>query len=63
MTPLSYVLGPSTGPLIGETIGDNSDRIAAQYPDVPCFDSRHQGVRLAYAEMREAVKGRARASP
>lgn len=63
MTQLSYVLGSSTGPLIGETSGDNFDRIAAQYPEVPCFDSRHEGVCLAYAEMREAVKGRARASP
>jgi fatty-acyl-CoA synthase len=58
---LSYVSGPSVEPLIGETIGDNLDRIAAQYPDNDCLISRHQNLRYTYAEFVEAVDACARA--
>jgi fatty-acyl-CoA synthase len=61
MPALSYVSGVSQEPLIGETIGDNLDRIAARHPDVPCLLSRHQGLRYTYAEFVAAVNECARA--
>ena len=57
----SYVSGPSGEPLLGETIGDNLDRVAAAHPDVECLVSRHQGLRFTYAELVAAVDECARA--
>jgi fatty-acyl-CoA synthase len=51
---LSYVHGASDVPLIGATIGDLFDRVAAQFPDNDAIVSRHQGVRLSYAELQDA---------
>jgi fatty-acyl-CoA synthase len=57
----SYVSGPSGEPLLGETIGDNLDRVTAAHPDVECLVSRHQGLRFTYAELVAAVDECARA--
>ena len=53
--PLSYVSGPSEEPLLGETIGDNFDRIARAHGDEWCLISRHEGIRLTYAGMAAEV--------
>ncbi|HSB88235.1 MAG TPA: AMP-binding protein [Ilumatobacteraceae bacterium] len=53
--PLSYASGPSVEPLLGETIGDNFDRVAVAHADQLCLISRHEGIRLTYAEMASAV--------
>jgi len=58
---ISYASGPSTEPLLGETIGDNLDRVAAAHPDVECLVSRHQGLRYTYAQFVAAVDECARA--
>ena len=51
---LSDVHGASDVPLIGATIGDLLDRVAAQAPDREALVSRHQGLRFTYGELREA---------
>jgi fatty-acyl-CoA synthase len=58
---VSYASGPSSEPLLGETIGDNLDQVAAAHPDVECLVSRHQGLRYTYAEFVAAVDECARA--
>src|SRR5687768_11193534 len=55
MSQLSYVSGPSNEPLLGETIGDNFDRAVAEHADRTCIVSRHQDVRLTYAEFGAEV--------
>ncbi|HET8628133.1 MAG TPA: AMP-binding protein [Thermomicrobiales bacterium] len=50
---LSYVHGASAVPLIGATIGDCFDRVAAQRPDHEALVSRHQGLRYTYRQLRE----------
>jgi fatty-acyl-CoA synthase len=57
----SYVSGPSAEPLLGETIGDNFDRIAAAHRDLPCLIARHQNVRWTYGEFAARVEQCARA--
>jgi fatty-acyl-CoA synthase len=57
---LSYVHGASDIPLIGATIGDLFDRVAAQLPDHEALVSRHQNVRLTYAQLRDACDAFAR---
>ena len=57
----SYVSGPSTEPLIGETIGDNLDRVVGAQPDRICLISRHQQLRYTYGEFLDAVNQCARA--
>ncbi|HEY7628487.1 MAG TPA: AMP-binding protein [Ilumatobacteraceae bacterium] len=52
---LSYASGPSAEPLLGETIGDNFDRLAAEHADRDCLISRHEDLRLTYREMAVAV--------
>jgi fatty-acyl-CoA synthase len=52
---LSYASGPSAEPLLGETIGDNFDRLAAEHADRDCLISRHENLRLTYREMAVAV--------
>ncbi|MEX2394583.1 MAG: AMP-binding protein [Actinomycetota bacterium] len=51
----SYVSGPSTDELLGETIGDNFDRAVREHADRMCLVSRHQDVRLTYAQMGAEV--------
>jgi len=51
MAQSSYAFGASGVPLIGETIGDNLDRIAAQFPGNDAVVSVHQSRRLSYAEL------------
>ncbi|HEX3551372.1 MAG TPA: AMP-binding protein [Candidatus Elarobacter sp.] len=46
----SYAHGASPVPLLGETIGDNLDRIARRFPGADAVVSVHQGRRLTYAE-------------
>jgi len=52
----SYANGPSTQPLIGETIGENLERTVARFPDHLAVASRHQNRRYTYAEFNAAVK-------
>jgi fatty-acyl-CoA synthase len=51
----SYVHGPSTTPLLGETIGANLARTATRTPDAPALVSRHQDLRFTYGELDAAV--------
>lgn len=51
----SYVSGTSEKPLLGMTIGDMFDQIAAAYPQNEALVSRHQGQRFTYAQLRAAV--------
>jgi fatty-acyl-CoA synthase len=48
----SYVSGPSTIPLLGETIGQCLDRIADTFGDREALVSRHQNLRYTYRELR-----------
>ena len=52
---VSYANGPSTQPLLGETIGENLERSAARFPDNLALVSRHQNRRYTYAELDAAV--------
>lgn len=47
---LSYVHGASDVPLIGATIGDLFDRVAAQVPENEALVSCHQNLRYTYRE-------------
>jgi fatty-acyl-CoA synthase len=49
----SYVHGASGIPLLGETVGQLLDRIAAEAPDAPALVTRHQNVRWSYRELRD----------
>jgi fatty-acyl-CoA synthase len=51
----SYANGPSTTPLLGETIGDNLDRTGERFGDREALVVRHQEARLTYAELVEEV--------
>jgi fatty-acyl-CoA synthase len=46
----SYAHGASPVPLLGETIGDNLDRIARRFPGNDAVVSVHQNRRLTYAQ-------------
>jgi fatty-acyl-CoA synthase len=52
---LSYAHGPSTTPLLGETIGANLERTAARVPTAEALVSRHQSLRYTYSELNGAV--------
>jgi fatty-acyl-CoA synthase len=41
--------------LLGETIGDNLDRVTDTDPDALCLVSRHQGLRYTYGSFRATV--------
>src|SRR6059058_1302708 len=58
---LSYAHGASSTPLLGETIGANLERTVARVPDAEALVSRHQGIRLTYAQLNEEVDRVARA--
>ena len=53
----SYASGPSSLPLLGETIGSSLERVAAIYGDRDALVSVHQGVRYTYAELNDRVDG------
>ena len=52
---VSYVSGVSDTPLLGLTIGDMFDQVVAQYPEHEALIARHQGLRLTYRLLQEAV--------
>lgn len=56
----SYVHGPSSVPLIGETIGACLDRTAALYPNHDALIARHQDLRYSYHQLRTEVERAAR---
>lgn len=55
MTHLSYVHGASDKPLLGDTLGQNFDQACDKYGSQLALVSRHQNIRLSYAELREQV--------
>ncbi len=57
---ISYVSGPSNVPLLGETIGQCLDRIAATFGDRDALVSCHQQVRYSYHELHTEVERVAR---
>ena len=48
---ISYVSGASTAPLIGETIGNHLDRVAARWPERLALVARQQGIRWTWREL------------
>ncbi|HJU52378.1 MAG TPA: AMP-binding protein [Acidimicrobiia bacterium] len=57
----SYVSGTGATPLIGQTIGDHLDGVAAAHPDNLCLVSRHQEIRWSYSDFVAEVDRCARA--
>jgi fatty-acyl-CoA synthase len=55
MSELSYASGPSTTPLLGETIGACLARVAAAQPEREAVVACEQQARLTYAELDAAV--------
>ncbi len=53
MSAPSYVSGTSKVPLIGETIGAALERAAREHGSRTAIVSRHQNVRMTYAELNE----------
>ena len=51
----SYVHGASTVPLIGATLGEYFDAVAARFGPNEAVVSRHQGRRLSYAQLKVAT--------
>ena len=56
----SYASGTSTFPLMGMTIGEMVDSIAAKYPDTDAVVSMHQNIRWTYREFQDQVNTVAR---
>lgn len=52
---LSYASGPSSAPLLGETIGAQFDRAVALWPDRPALIARQMGIRWTWRELGERV--------
>jgi fatty-acyl-CoA synthase len=52
---MSYVHGISSVPLIGETIGNFFDGIAARFPENEALVVRHQKIRWTYRQLKEKV--------
>ena len=57
----SYVSGPSSVPLLGETIGENLRRTVERFPDREALVSVQQGYRATYRELWEQTSEIARA--
>ena len=57
---LSYVHGPGSVPLLGETIGASLNRAAARFGDRDALISCHQNLRYTYAELLAEVNRAAR---
>jgi fatty-acyl-CoA synthase len=55
MRALSYSHGVSDVPLLGETIGANLERTVARFGGQDAVVSCHQGVRMTYEELDDAV--------
>jgi fatty-acyl-CoA synthase len=53
MAGASYACGPSSIPLLGETIGENLRRTVAEHGDREALVVRHQGYRATYRELWE----------
>jgi fatty-acyl-CoA synthase len=51
----SYASGASQVPLLGETIGDNFERMANQFARREALVSCHQGLRYTYAELNDEI--------
>jgi fatty-acyl-CoA synthase len=51
----SYTSGTSEKPLIGLTIGDMFDAVAAKFPENEALVVRHQGLRYSYAALKAEV--------
>jgi len=52
---LAYASGPSTAPLLGDTIGADLDRTVAAYPDRDALVERATGRRWTYAQFADEV--------
>jgi len=52
---ISYTCGTAEYPLLGMTIGEMLDVVAAKYPDNEAVVSVHQNIRWTYQEFREKV--------
>jgi fatty-acyl-CoA synthase len=52
---VSYVSGASDTPLLGLTIGEMFEQIAAQHPDHEALIARHQGLRYTYRQLQQEV--------
>jgi fatty-acyl-CoA synthase len=58
---LASLAGPTTPPLLEETIGQNLARAVQAFPQNRALVSRHQGFRVTYAELWELTTRAARA--
>src|SRR5437868_1998068 len=56
----SYASGTSAKPLLGATIGDLFDEMAARYPHNEALVVRYQNVRYTYAQLQQKVNQLAR---
>ena len=56
----SYDAGTAAAPLVGDTIGVALEKMVVAQPDVEALVSRHQSVRLSYAELGTEVEHVAR---
>ncbi|MCA1772518.1 MAG: AMP-binding protein, partial [Halomonas sp.] len=61
LTLPSYTSSTADKPLLGMTIGDKFDQIAAQYPDNDALIALHQNIHWRYRELQEEVNRCARA--
>jgi fatty-acyl-CoA synthase len=52
---LSYISGTSTKPLLGITIGDMFDAIAARFPNNDALIVHHQNIRYNYKQLKQIV--------
>ncbi|ATH79076.1 AMP-binding protein [Vreelandella venusta] len=57
----SYTSSTADKPLLGMTIGDKFDQIAAQYPDNDALIALHQNIHWSYRELQREVNRCARA--
>ena len=57
----SYTSSTAEKPLLGMTIGDKFDQIAAQYPDNDALIALHQNIHWSYRELQQEVNRCARA--
>ncbi len=50
---MSHDKGPTSTPLIEDTIGDYFDDIVEKFPDKEALVSRHQNIRMSYRQLQE----------
>lgn len=55
MTDLSYAKGPTTVPLVDQTIGAALEEAAAKWGEDLALSSRHQGIRWSWSELNAEV--------